>query len=34
VQLDRCFIGVGTGNRQVFPFAVNVPVTILDGAST
>lgn len=35
MTLNNCYpISFGTGNRRIFPFAVNVPVTILDGSST
>jgi len=32
--VDNCYVSVGTENRKVFPFAINVPVTIIDGANT
>ena len=40
VQIAPCFIHVGTGNRQIFPFwaqgaqALNVPIQVQDGASS
>lgn len=34
MTLDNCFVSVGTGNKKIFPFAVNVPVTVIDGSLT
>ncbi len=34
MTLDNCFVSVGTGNRKVFPVAINVPLTIIDGTNT
>ena len=34
MTLNNCYVSVGTGNRKIFPFAVNVPVTIIDGSLT
>ena len=34
MNLDNCFVSVGTGNKKIFPIAVNVPVTVIDGSLT
>ena len=34
MTLNPCYVSVGTGNKKIFPFAVNVPVTVIDGTST
>lgn len=34
MTLDNCYINMGTENRRIFPFAVNVPVTVVDGSLT
>ena len=34
MTLDNCFVRAGLGNRQFFPFATNVTVTVVDGTNT
>lgn len=34
MTLNNCFVSVGTGNKKIFPFAVTVPVTVVDGSLT